>query len=58
MGSPLGFFYRHATFKPKPLPHTVQFKGRMAIIIGANVGLGLEASKKLTQHGLSRLITL
>lgn len=56
MGTPLGFLYRQVTFKPKPLPKTIRLDGKTAIITGANVGLGLEASKELAEHGLSRII--
>lgn len=56
MGSPLGFLYRQATFKPKPLPETVKLTGKTAIVTGANVGLGLEASREMAQHGLTRII--
>ncbi|KAF3767080.1 NAD(P)-binding protein, partial [Cryphonectria parasitica EP155] len=56
MGTPPGFVYHQFTFKPKPLPKSVDLTGKTMIITGANVGLGLEASKEMAQHGLSRLI--
>lgn len=56
MGSPPAFLYHQLTFKPKPLPESVKLDGKTAIITGANVGLGLDASKEMVQHGLSRLI--
>lgn len=56
MGSLPSFLYHQLTFKPKPLPKSVKLDGKTAIITGANVGLGLDASKELAQHGLSRLI--
>lgn len=56
MGSPPSFVYHQLTFKPKPLPNSIRLDEKTAIITGANVGLGLDASKELAQHGLSRLI--
>ncbi|KAH9905771.1 NAD(P)-binding protein [Xylariomycetidae sp. FL2044] len=56
MGSFPGFLYRQLTFKPKPLPTNVDLTGKTAIVTGSNVGLGLEASKEMAKHGLSRLI--
>jgi NAD(P)-dependent dehydrogenase (short-subunit alcohol dehydrogenase family) len=56
MGGMLGFFIRQLTFKPKPLPQNVRLDGKTAIVTGANIGLGLEASKEMANHGLSRLI--
>ncbi|EED24217.1 short-chain dehydrogenase, putative [Talaromyces stipitatus ATCC 10500] len=56
MGGQLGFLYRQLTFKPKPIPSSVRLDGKTAIITGANVGLGLKASRELAAHGLTRLI--
>ncbi|KAI0540370.1 NAD(P)-binding protein [Xylaria digitata] len=56
MGSFLGFLYRQVTFKPKPLPQSVQLHGRTALVTGANAGLGLEACKELAAHGVARII--
>ncbi|CAN9247141.1 unnamed protein product [Alternaria alternata] len=56
MGGMLGFFVRQLTFTPKPLPQDVRLDGKTAIVTGANVGLGLEASKEMASHGLARVI--
>ncbi|KAL1799161.1 hypothetical protein ACET3X_003198 [Alternaria dauci] len=56
MGGMLGFFVRQLTFTPKPLPQYVRLDGKTAIVTGANVGLGLEASKEMASHGLARVI--
>ncbi|KAI7977535.1 hypothetical protein EIK77_000485 [Talaromyces pinophilus] len=56
MGAQLGFLYRQLTFKPKPIPRSIRLEGKTAIITGANVRLGLEATKELAAHGLTRLI--
>jgi len=56
MGGMLGFFVRQLTFTPKPLPKDVRLDGKTAIVTGANVGLGLEASKEMASHGLARVI--
>lgn len=52
----LGFFVRQLTFKPKPLSQDVRLDGKTAIVTGANVGLGLEASKEMARHGLARVV--
>ncbi|KAF2711320.1 dehydrogenase [Pleomassaria siparia CBS 279.74] len=56
MGGMLGFLFRQLTFTLEPLPESIRLDGKTAIITGANVGLGLEASKELARHGLSRVI--
>ncbi|KAI1389026.1 NAD(P)-binding protein [Hypoxylon trugodes] len=56
MGSFTGFLYRQFTFKPKPLPTTVNLKGKTALVTGASGGLGLEACLELAAHGVSRII--
>lgn len=56
MGTMIGCFRRQVTSKPKPLPPNVRFDGKTAIVTGSNVGLGLEASKEMAAHGLSRVI--
>jgi NAD(P)-dependent dehydrogenase (short-subunit alcohol dehydrogenase family) len=56
MGGMLGFFIHQLTFQPKPLPQDVHLDGMTAIVTGANIGLGLEASKEMAGHGLARVI--
>ncbi|KAI0381179.1 NAD(P)-binding protein [Hypomontagnella monticulosa] len=56
MGSFSGFVYRQLTFKPKPLPTTVNLQGMTALVTGANGGLGLEACLELAARGVSRII--
>jgi len=56
MGGILGFMYRQLTFKPQPLPSTIRLNDKVALITGANVGLGLESARELIEHGLSHLI--
>jgi retinol dehydrogenase-12 len=56
MGGFLGFCYRQLTFKPRPLPSRILLESKTALVTGANSGLGLEASRELASHGISRLI--
>ncbi|KAI1647503.1 NAD(P)-binding protein [Daldinia loculata] len=56
MGTFPGFLYRQVTFKPKPLPKSLNLSGKTALVTGGNAGLGFEAAKELTSHGLSRII--
>ncbi|KAI1318727.1 short-chain dehydrogenase/reductase SDR [Xylariaceae sp. FL0255] len=56
MGTMAGSFRRQITSKPKRLPRDIRLDGKTAIVTGANGGLGLEASKELIAHGLSRII--
>ncbi|KAK7757016.1 hypothetical protein SLS62_001032 [Diatrype stigma] len=56
MGTMLGSFWRQVTSKPKLPPPNVRFDGKTAIVTGSNVGIGLEASKEMAAHGLSRVI--
>jgi retinol dehydrogenase-12 len=56
MGGLLGFCYRQLTYKAKPLSPNVSLIGKTALVTGANSGLGLEASRELAAHGLTRLI--
>ena len=56
MGGQLGFLYRQLTFKPQPLSSSVRLANQVAIVTGANAGLGLEAARELIAHGLGRLI--
>lgn len=50
-----GFVYRQYAWR-KPLPSSVRLEGRLAVVTGGNVGLGLEASRQLLSRGLSRLV--
>ncbi|KAK6950574.1 6-phosphogluconolactonase sol3 [Daldinia eschscholtzii] len=56
MGTFPGFLYRQFTFKPKPLPKSLNLSGKTALVTGGNAGLGFEAAKELTSHGLARII--
>ncbi|KAI0425448.1 short-chain dehydrogenase/reductase SDR [Xylaria sp. FL1042] len=56
MGTYPGFLYRQLTIKPKPLNQDIRLDGKTAIVTGANVGLGLEAAKEMSAHGLARVI--
>lgn len=56
MGGQFGFIINQLTFKPKPLPADVRLDGQAAIVTGANIGIGLESSRQLILHGVSRLI--
>ncbi|KAK5628814.1 hypothetical protein RRF57_004529 [Xylaria bambusicola] len=56
MGTMTGSFVRQVTAKPKPLPEEIHFDGKTAIVTGANIGLGLESSREMVAHGLSRVI--
>ncbi|KAI8965122.1 hypothetical protein F5Y11DRAFT_36722 [Daldinia sp. FL1419] len=49
-------WYQQYTFKAQPLPDDIRLDGLTAVVTGANVGLGFEATKELVSHGLSRLI--
>ncbi|KAF3073956.1 Short chain dehydrogenase yanD [Trichoderma lentiforme] len=51
----LGFLRRQFT-RPKPLSAEITLDGRVAIVTGSNVGLGLSACKQLLQLGLSHLV--
>lgn len=51
----LGFLRRQFT-RPKPLPAGLSLAGKVAIVTGSNVGLGLSACRQLLQLGLSHLI--
>ncbi|KAI1439463.1 NAD(P)-binding protein [Annulohypoxylon stygium] len=56
MGTYFGFLYRQLTFKPKPLPATVNLQGKTALVTGASDGLGLEVSLELVARGVSLII--
>jgi NAD(P)-dependent dehydrogenase (short-subunit alcohol dehydrogenase family) len=56
MGGMTGFMLRQLTFKPKPIPTSLRLTDKVAIITGANVGLGLKAGQELLSHGLAHLI--
>ncbi|KAK8093406.1 hypothetical protein PG997_000091 [Apiospora hydei] len=51
----LTFFHRQLTFTPAPV-RDVDLSGQTAIVIGSNVGVGLECSRQLLDLGLSKLI--
>ena len=50
------FVYRQLTFKPQPIPASIDLSGKTAIVTGANGGLGFEAARELVRHKLGRLI--
>jgi NAD(P)-dependent dehydrogenase (short-subunit alcohol dehydrogenase family) len=50
----VGFVHRQFLSEP-PVP-TVSFKGRVVIVTGSNVGLGLEACRMMVGLGVSKLI--
>ncbi|TGJ88551.1 hypothetical protein E0Z10_g162 [Xylaria hypoxylon] len=52
----LGFFYRQWMVHRKPVPVGTNLSSQVAIITGANSGLGLEAGRQLLQLHLSHLI--
>ena len=52
----LGFMYRQLTFKPKPLPTSIDLTGQTILITGANTGLGFEAAKEVLAHHAGRII--
>ncbi|CAG9944880.1 unnamed protein product [Clonostachys rosea f. rosea IK726] len=54
--SMLGIVYRQLFVSRKPLTNHISLNGQTAVVTGSNGGLGLEASRQLLQHGLSRLI--
>lgn len=54
-GTLSGFVYRQYAWR-KSLPSSVRLEGRLAVVTGGNVGLGLEASRQLLSRGLSRLV--
>ncbi|SPO01920.1 uncharacterized protein DNG_04593 [Cephalotrichum gorgonifer] len=56
MGTFAGFIYRQLIVKPKPLAANVRLDGKTALVTGANAGLGFEAARELSSHGLARLI--
>lgn len=58
MGGQLGFLYRQLTSPPKPVPAGIRLDGKTALVTGAGSlgSLGLEVSKEIVAHGLSRLI--
>lgn len=52
----VSFIYRQLSHKPSPISSSISLAGRTAIITGSNVGLGLEASRELIDHNISRVI--
>lgn len=52
----VSFIYRQLSHKPSPIPSSISLAGKTAIITGSNVGLGLEASRELIDHNISRVI--
>ncbi|KAL6702552.1 hypothetical protein ACN47E_001549 [Coniothyrium glycines] len=56
MGGQLGFLYNQIAFKPKALPTSVRLDNQVALVTGANVGIGLETARQLSLHGVSRVI--
>ncbi|KAJ8120831.1 hypothetical protein O1611_g10263 [Lasiodiplodia mahajangana] len=51
-----GFFYRQWMIHREPVPPGTDLSSQVAIITGANSGLGLEAGRQLLQLGLSHLV--
>ncbi|KAL9595234.1 MAG: hypothetical protein Q9219_006568 [cf. Caloplaca sp. 3 TL-2023] len=57
MSDTLKFLYRQFFLTPPPiLPHQHSLQGQIGIVTGANIGLGLEASRSLLSLRISRLI--
>ena len=57
MSETLKFLYRQFFITPpKANPQVISLRGQIGIVTGANVGLGLEASRQLLELGLSHLV--
>ncbi|MCJ1349909.1 hypothetical protein MMC31_008152 [Peltigera leucophlebia] len=52
----VSFFYRQLSDKPSPILSSISLAGQTAIVTGSNVGLGLEATRELIDHKISRVI--
>lgn len=50
------FFYRQLSDKPSPIPSSISLAGQTAIVTGSNIGLGLEVTRELIDHNISRVI--